>query len=263
VRGIATATAFTGGLVFALIEAPAQGWTSPAVVIAAGLTVAGAVGFVAAEGAAAAPLLPVGVYSDRWFAVAAAQGALFNFAFYGLLFALSLMLQQGRGLSALTAGLLFLPLTGLIAVGSLCAPPLSERAGPRAVLGIGQAVLAATLLAVAWAGTAHELWPLVIVLLPAGLAGGMLVPTMTSQSIAAVEPPLHGAASAVFNTSRQIGAAIGIATFGPLLGTSGDLRTGFAACVLAGAAATTIALVLTALTRASAGALSLRRRASA
>lgn len=40
------------------------------------------------------------------------QGALFNFAFYGVLFAMSLLLQQGRGLSAVTSGLLFLPLTG-------------------------------------------------------------------------------------------------------------------------------------------------------
>jgi MFS transporter, DHA2 family, methylenomycin A resistance protein len=75
------------------------------------------------------------------------------------------------------------------------------------------------------------------------------VPTMTSQSIAAVEPALHGAASAVFNTSRQVGAAIGIATFGPLLGTAHDLRNGFIACVVVGAAATAVALVLTALAR--------------
>ena len=43
---------------------------------------------------------------------ASLQGALFNFAFYGVLFAMSLLLQQGRGLSAVTSGLLFLPLTG-------------------------------------------------------------------------------------------------------------------------------------------------------
>ncbi|HLV55132.1 MAG TPA: hypothetical protein VKY71_06130 [Actinotalea caeni] len=43
---------------------------------------------------------------------ASLQGALFNFAFYGVLFAMSLLLQQGRGLSEVTSGLLFLPLTG-------------------------------------------------------------------------------------------------------------------------------------------------------
>ncbi len=245
--GMLTATVLIGGLVFALIEAPAKGWLSPGVIAAAALTVAGVVGFIWAERSAQAPLLPVGVYSDRAFIGVAAQGALFNFAFYGLLFAMGLMLQQGRGLSALASGLLFLPLTGLISLGSLCAAPFAQRAGRRAVLGFGQTALALTLLAIAWASTATALWPLVIALLPAGFSAGLLVPTMTSQSIAAVERSLHGAASAVFNTSRQVGAAIGIATFGPLLGAAHDLRNGFIACVTVGAAATLVALVLTVL----------------
>ena len=247
IGGMATATVLIGGLVSALIETPARGWLSPAVVAASALAVAGAIGFIWAERSAQAPLLPVGVYSDRVFISAIAQGALFNFAFYGLLFAMSLMLQQGRGLSALTGGLLFLPLTGLIAVGNLCAAPFAQRVSRRAVLGIGQTVLALALLAVAWASTATALWPLMIALVPAGFSAGLLVPTMTSQSIAAVERSLHGAASAVFNTSRQVGAAIGIATFGPLLGATHDLSNGFVTCLIVGAAATLIALVLTAL----------------
>jgi MFS transporter, DHA2 family, methylenomycin A resistance protein len=249
IGGMGTATVLIGGLVFALIEAPVQGWNSPSVLTAAGLAVAGGVGFVAAERSVEAPLLPVGVYSDRGFVTAAVQGALFNFAFYGLMFAMSLMLQQGRGLDALTSGLLFLPLTGLIAVGTLCAAPFAQRVGRRAVLGIGQTVLAVTLLAVAWASTSSALWPLVLALVPAGLSAGMLAPTMISQAIAAVEPTLHGGASAAFNTSRQVGAAIGIATFGPLLGTTQNLRTGFIACVVVSAAATVLELVLTFLVR--------------
>jgi DHA2 family methylenomycin A resistance protein-like MFS transporter len=249
VAGMGTATALIGGLIFVLIEAPAQGWLNPAVITVAALTVGGLVGFVWAEQPTRAPLLPPGIYSDRGFVGTAAQGALFNFAFYGLLFAMSLMLQQGRGLSAIVSGLLFLPLTGLISIGSICAAPLAQRIGRPAVLGIGQAALTTTFLAVAWASTSSALWPLVLALVPAGFSSGLLVPTMTSQSIAAVEPALHGAASAVFNTSRQIGAAIGIATFGPLLGATHNLRDGFITCLVVGAAATAVALSLTALTR--------------
>lgn len=247
IAGMGAATVLIGGLVFVLIEAPAQGWLSPAVITAVALTVAGLVGFVWAERPARAPLLPPGVYSDRGFVATAAQGALFNFAFYGLLFAMSLMLQQGRGLSALVSGLLFLPLTGLISIGSICAAPLAQRIGRRAVLSIGQAVLTTTLLAVAWASTSSALWLLVLALVPAGFSSGLLVPTMTSQFIAAVEPALGGAASAAFNTSRQIGAAIGIATFGPLLGATHNLRDGFITCAVVASAATATALLLTAL----------------
>ena len=129
------------------------------------------------------------------------------------------MLQQGRGLSAIASSLLFLPLTGLISIGSICAAPLAQRLGRPAVprhragrpdrhvpgRGVGQS-------------PQPSLWPLALALVPAGFSSGLLVPTMASQSIAAVEPALHGAASAVFSTSRQIGAAIGVATFAPLLG---------------------------------------------
>lgn len=250
VAGMATATLLIGGLVFALIEAPAQGLSSAPVVTAAVLAVAGLAGFILTVRASRAPLLPPGLYADRAFVATAAQGALFNFAFYGLLFAMSLMLQQGRGLGALASGLLFLPLTGLIAVANLCAARLARRFGRPAVLGAAQAVLVVTFLLVAWAGTAPALWPLALALVPAGFASGLLVPTMTSQAIAAVGPALHGAASAAFNTSRQVGGAVGIAVFGPLLGTvQGRLQDGFVVCVLVGAAAVAAGLLLTPLTR--------------
>lgn len=243
--GMTTATALIGGLVFALIQGPAQGWTNPAVLAAIGLAVAGTIGFIIAERSVKAPLLPVGVYSDRTFIATAIQGGLFNFTFYGLLFAMSLMLQQGRGLSALIAGLLFLPLTALISVGNLRASSLTQRLGRPKLIGISQAVLTVTLLAVAWAASAAPLWPLMIALLPAGFFSGLLVPAMTSQAINAVEPALHGAASAAFNTSRQVGGAIGIAIFGPLLGTSHNLKAGFITCVLVTAAATGLTSLLT------------------
>jgi MFS transporter, DHA2 family, methylenomycin A resistance protein len=243
--GMGTATVATGGLVFALIEAPTRGWSDPAVAGALGLAVAGLLGFVVVERTVRAPLLPGAVYADGRFAFAAGQGALSNFAFYGLLFALSLMLQQGRGLGPLTSGLLFLPLTGLLSLGGLSAAPLTQRFGRRVVMACAQATLAVTLLAVAWASTATALWPLVIALLPVGLSSGVLVPTMTAQAIAPVAPALHGAASAAFNTARQIGGAIGVATFGPLLGTVGDLGDGFTTCVAVAAAAIAGALLLT------------------
>jgi len=93
IAGMSTATVLIGGLVFVLIEGPTRGWLSLAVLTALGLAVAGAIGFIAAERSAKVPLLPVGVYSDRVFVSVAAQGGLFNFAFYGLLFGMSLVLS--------------------------------------------------------------------------------------------------------------------------------------------------------------------------
>jgi len=244
--GLAAATLLIGGLVFALVEAYARGWGSPLVLSAAALCLAGLVGLVRAERSATAPLLPLGVWSDRSFVGATVQGGLFNFTFYGLLFAMSLLLQQGRGLDAMTSGLLFLPLTGLITVGTLCSAPLASRIGRRAVLATGHAALAVTLLTVAWASAATSLWYLVVALLPVGLSAGVLVPALTSQAISAVTPDLHGAASAAFNAARQVGGAVGVATFGPLLGATDAVGGGFARCVAVGAGAVLVGLLVTA-----------------
>lgn len=245
--GMATATLLIGGAIFALVEAPARNWTNATVVAATALAVAGAAGFAMAERSAASPVLPVGVYSHLGFRAVMTQGALFNFTFYGLLFALSLLLQQGRGMSPLTSGLLFLPLTGLISVGSLCAAPLGQRFGRRAVLALGQSVIVLSLLGLAWAAGATALWPLALALIPAGLCAGMLVPTMTAQALATVDTDVHGAASAIFNTSRQVGGAIGVAVLGPLLGTAHDLTHGFRVAAIVGGAATAVALLMTGL----------------
>lgn len=251
VTGMVTATLLIGGAIFALVEAPARSWTNATVVAAIALAVAGAVGFVMAERSAATPVLPVGLYAHRGFRTVMAQGALFNFTFYGLLFALSLLLQQGRGMSAFASGLLFLPLTGLISVGSLCAAPLGHRLGRRAVLALGQSAIALSLLGLAWAAGATALWPLALALVPAGLCAGMLVPTMTAQALATAGAEVHGAASAIFNTSRQFGGAVGVAVLGPLLGTADDLTHGFRVVALLGSAATATALLLTGLKSSS------------
>ena len=247
--GMGTATAFIGGLVYALIEAPARGWLDPAILAAAVVAVAGLIGFVAVERSVRSPLLPPRLYADRGFAAAALQGSLLNFAFYGVLFTMSLLLQQGRHLSALVTGLLFLPLTGLISVANVASAPLARRLGRPTVLAIGQAVVTVSMLALAWASTSSAVWPMVLALVPIGFSSGLLVPTMTAQSIAAVEPGLHGAASAAFNTSRQIGGAIGVATFGPLLGTAHDLASGFVTCAIVAAGASLVGLGVTALGR--------------
>jgi DHA2 family methylenomycin A resistance protein-like MFS transporter len=247
--GMSAATVLIGGLVFALIEGPSQRWDSLAVLTAIGLAVVGGVVFAVVERVTRSPLLPLGIYADRMFTATAAQGALFNFAFYGLLFALSLMLQEGRGLGAVASGLLFLPLTGLISVGTLCAAPMAQRWRRRTVLAASQTALGLTFLAIAWANTSASLWPLVVALLPAGLLSGVLVSTMTAQSITVVGPSLHGAASSVFNASRQVGSAIGVAVVGPRLGTSHDLDHGFISCLIISAAAAAVMVALTLMAR--------------
>ena len=227
VAGLLAAVVLSAGLVFALIEGPHLGWATPAVLIALAAFVLGAAAFVLAERRAPDPLLPLRLLRYADFTGSALLGMLFNFAFYGLMFALSLLLQQAKGLSPLATGLTFVSLTGLIAVGNLLAPVLVHRHGAAAVLYAGETLFATGIIAAAITAPMATRWPLLLALLPAGFGGGLVMPTLTARMLESAPTHLSGAASAAFNTSRQIGSAIGVAVFGALLSSGAELTGAF------------------------------------
>lgn len=246
VAGQATASLAIGALVYILIEAPSRDWSDGPILVAAVTMLLASIAFIAAERHAKAPLLPTDVYRNHVFNLSAAQGALFNFMFYGVLFAFSYEFQVGLGLSPILSGIGFLPMMGGVIFGNLLAPRLAIRRGRLRVLRTGQFALLISLLLLLLSTHLHSpLWLCLVLLFPTGLAAGLLVPTMTSQTLSTVSPALHGVASAAFNTARQVGGAIGVAAFGPLLGIATDLDTGFLICLALASAAMALSLLLT------------------
>jgi DHA2 family methylenomycin A resistance protein-like MFS transporter len=241
-----------GGLVFGLVEAPTRGWMDPLVVAALAVFAVAVAALVLVERSATVPLLPLSLYRNRRFLGAVSLGLLFNLMFYGVLFALSLFFQNGLGFGPLAAGLSFLPFTGLVAAGNLTAPRVAERWGRRRVLLIGQGLVAGSLLLVAASSLVEsvESVPLALVsLLPGGFGSGLLVPSMTSQALSIVPPRNHGSATAGFNTFRQLGGAVGVALFGPLVAGVADVRSGFVICLIIGAGAMALSIVLSIVTQ--------------
>jgi DHA2 family methylenomycin A resistance protein-like MFS transporter len=228
VRGQAAATATIAGVVFTLIEGPRSGWVGLPVLVTMLGAIASAALFVRNERRAAEPVVPPSLLRHAEFTSAMALGALFNLAFYGTMFALTLLLQEGRGESPLVAGLSFLPLTGLIAVGSLVARRIVSPRWKNLGRYAGQSLLGLGLLGAIAAGRQNSVWPLLAALVPAGLGSGIIVSTTTNRVIGAAPVELRGVATGAFNVSRQFGGAIGVAVFGALLGTGGSVATGSA-----------------------------------
>ena len=83
-------------------------------------------------------MVPLGLFRNRTVAVAIGAGAAASVAFYGVIFVFSLYFQRVRGESALTAGLMFLPMTALIPVMNVLSGKLSNRYGPRVPMLVGQ-----------------------------------------------------------------------------------------------------------------------------
>jgi DHA2 family methylenomycin A resistance protein-like MFS transporter len=185
------------------------------------LSICAGLAFVAVEARSRAPMLPLGLLRDATFSAAVLFGICVNMAYYGTVFVLSLFLQRVHGDSALRAGLAFLPLTGGFLVSNVASGWVVARYGPRLPMMIGAAVGA---LGYAGLHAVHADTPFIallvpFLLIPAGM--GLAVPAMTTAVLASVEPTRAGTASAVLNTARQAGGAVGVAAFGALASGAG------------------------------------------
>ncbi|MFC5428952.1 MFS transporter [Paraburkholderia denitrificans] len=238
---IVALTAFTG----AVIEWRPLGFAHPAVIGGFVLALVALCMFVRFETRLADPMLPLAMLRHPTFGAAVLFGVCVNLTYYGTVFVLALYLQHARGESPLQAGLAFMPLTGGFLLSNIASGHAVARYGARLPMIVGALVAASgyALLSVIDAAT-----PLAAVLAPClliPLGMGLAVPAMTTAVLASVEPARAGTASALLNTARQAGGAVGVAAFGALSGT------GAATQVVAGLHADTA--ISTALLLAAAG----------
>jgi DHA2 family methylenomycin A resistance protein-like MFS transporter len=215
VLGILSLAGLTGGFILA----GQQGWLSPVPGVLLGAGVLAGLAFVLAERRQAAPMLPLALFRSRDLSAATGVGVLFNLCLYGALICLSLFLQQSRHESALSTGLLILPMSIAVGAGSLASGPLTARLGPRwpMIAGLGLAAAGAALLATAGAGTSLGVVVAGSVIL--GLCS-LAMPAMTAVVVGAAGREHAGVASGILNAARQSGGALGVALLGSLLASS-------------------------------------------
>jgi DHA2 family methylenomycin A resistance protein-like MFS transporter len=144
-----------------------------------------------------------------------------NAAFYGVAFVLTLYFQRVLGESAITAGLLFLPMTGLLTVANLVSARVAARWGHHVPVLAGLCVGTTGMLLLAFlrGRVAVE-----IALVPAGAGVGFALPSLTFLLLDSLPAAQAGLAGGLFNAGRQTGGALAVATFGALV--SGSFLTG-------------------------------------
>ncbi|MFF9607244.1 MFS transporter [Streptomyces sp. NPDC014684] len=234
--GQVTAVLAMGALTFGAIEAGERGFTAPIVWGAALITLVAAAVFLRAQARGQAPMVPLPLLRHRTVVISCAAGFAFMAGFYGMVFLFSLYLQQQRGLSPLTTGAAFVPMTVLSAFIN----PLSARAaecfGPRVPISCGLLLMAAGLITLALVPEATPTWALAALMLPVGLGGPLAMPPTTALLVNSVPAQQTGTASGVFNTSRQLGGALAVAVFGALLAGQSHMLTGVRTSLLLAAA---------------------------
>jgi EmrB/QacA subfamily drug resistance transporter len=210
-----------GGTVFALIEEERLGWGSPAVLIplCGGILALGA--FFAAERRTRDPMLPLGLFSRRNFAVANAETLVVYAGLSVLILFLVLFLQQVAGYSPLDSGLATLPVTIVMFACSGRFGALAGRLGPRRFMGAGPVVGAVGLLLLLRVGThpsyVGELLPAVFVF---GIGLSMTVAPLTATVLADVDSDEAGIASAVNNAVARVAGLVGTAAVGAVLASA-------------------------------------------
>jgi EmrB/QacA subfamily drug resistance transporter len=210
--GAVTATGGLFLLVYGFTMVASHGWASSLTLTLFGGAIALLGAFVAIELRSSHPLLPMRVILERRRGGSLLTSLLVGCAMLGTFLFLTYFLQGTLGYSALKTGFAFLPFSGGIIVGASVASKILPRSGPRNLIVTGLTMAAFGLLWFSRLGVqstyaAHVLLPEVLVSIGMGL---VFVP-MNSTSLYGVHPEDAGVASAMVNTTQQVGGALGTA----------------------------------------------------
>jgi EmrB/QacA subfamily drug resistance transporter len=164
------------------------------------------------------PLVPNELFRDSTFTYVNLTHAAMGFAMTGMFLPLVLYLQTVLGLTALESSALALPMAVTAAAASWVSGALWQRIGARNLVIAGFATLAAAVGTLVYqAGTDIDPATLVPGLAIAGIGIGFVFSPLTTAATAGMPPSLAGAASGVYNTSRQVGGVLGSAAVGLVL----------------------------------------------
>jgi EmrB/QacA subfamily drug resistance transporter len=203
-------------LVFAIIEGPEQGWTSGIVLGSALAAVALLASFVLVELRHRAPMLDVRLFRNPRFSAASLAVSTVYFALFGTIFLMTQHLQVVLGYSALGAGLRTLPYAVVLLVVANTTPKLVGRLGTGRVISVGLLLVAGSQL-LRMASTADTGYaPILASMVTFAFGMGLVIAPATASIMSSVPPERAGVGSAVNDTTRQVGGALGVAVMGSI-----------------------------------------------
>ncbi|HEY8544413.1 MAG TPA: MFS transporter [Acidimicrobiales bacterium] len=207
-------------LLYGIIEGAELGWTSGRVLLAFGLAVVLLTGFVAWERRAKHPMLPMELFADRRFSVGSGVIMLGFFCAFGVFFLSTLYMQYVLDYSTLATGFATLPWAAAMIVVAPRSAALVDRFGIARVIagGFVATSLAFGLLTLLDADSPYALLAVAFALQGAGM--GTAFAPATGAIMSAVPLDKAGVGSAVNDTTRELGAALGIAVLGTVIGSA-------------------------------------------
>jgi EmrB/QacA subfamily drug resistance transporter len=215
--GAATVTGGLMALVYAIVDAQSAGWTSAKTLGFFALAVVLLAGFVAVELRTTAPLVRLSIFRIRSLLTANITMFLAMSGMFAMFFFNTLYIQEVLGYGPLKAGLAFLPFTAGVMISAGLASQLAPRLGVRPVAATGM-LLAATGLALLTQLPVHGSYATNVLpaILLSSLGIGAVFMPLTLMATTGLDDDDQGLASGLFNTSQQIGGALGLAALSTL-----------------------------------------------
>jgi EmrB/QacA subfamily drug resistance transporter len=203
---------------YAISTGASSGWSSP-FVLATGLpgVVLLAV-FAAVELRSPAPMLQLRIFGDRTFRATNLQLAFASVGFFGVLFLVPLLLQDGLGFSAIHSGLTTFPEAIGGMTGIQITTRLYKKVGPRRLMMAGMAGTVLTIGGMTFAGPSTVQWLIPALMFLTGASFGFAMAPSQTASLATISNARTGQASTLMNTLRQVAGAAGVAVIGTLIG---------------------------------------------
>jgi EmrB/QacA subfamily drug resistance transporter len=251
----------TAGLmaaVYAIAETTRYGWGSARTLLPGVLAVALLAAFATRQAKARTPLLPPRIFSARNVTGANLSQLLVIAGAFGFQVIITLYMQRVLGYGPAASGLGLLPVAAVIGMVSLgLSARIAARVGQRAMLLAGLVLIAAAL-ALLTRVPAHGDYPAHLLgpLLMFGAGGGLTLPALASLGMSGATPDDAGLASGLFNTTQQVGAALGVAVLSTLAAgktrslhgndAASALTAGYHLAFATGAALAVAAIIVTA-----------------
>jgi EmrB/QacA subfamily drug resistance transporter len=251
VRGAVTLALAMVSIVWSITSVQRSAWTAPSVLgsMAAGIALFAL--FVALERRGEHPMVPLGLFASRPFALGSLIMLVTMFAFYAVLFYLTFYLQAVQGRDGTEAGVALLPLTAVFTVSSPVGGWITNWIGYRWTLVTGGVLVAASLALLQRLTVESSAWTLVPPLVLSGCGMGLMMVAATQAIIGNAPAEKAGVASGIQQSMTQLGGVLGTAVFGTILASLVDLRWPSAVAGVAGFSARLSPVLTSSAVRAS------------
>ena len=215
--GAALSIAAITALLWGVIEAPSHGWTDGPILAAFAVGVLLLAGFLAWEIHTRHPMLDLHFFENPRFSAASGAITIAFFALFGTLFLMTQYLQLVLGYSTVEAGAVLLPQAATIMIAAPLSSVWVQRFGNKRVVTTGLLIVASSYALLTQLDVNSSVLAVIGVTMIMGLGMGNVMAPCTDSIMGSLPRAKAGVGSAVNDTTRQFGGAVGVAVFGSLL----------------------------------------------